>query len=315
MVKVRVSLASAAALGLVKVATSARPKTAYLMNFAPSGCVADCSFCAQAKSSSAPKDRLSRVKWPAFDLSAVVRAVAALKPARACLQTVLYEGYFDDVLEIVSSLSEHIEVSASIPPLTKSELCELESSGASTVGLGLDAASERVFLKVKRGPFTFSDYMASLRKAIQIFGQGKVSVHLIVGLGETDRELVTTASRALEMGAIPALFAFTPVPGTAMENTKPPPVKRYRRLQLALYLLRTGAIKLSQLKFDGDSLAPLNYLPIGDPQRLSEAFMTSGCPDCDRPFYNERPRGPLYNYHRPPSAFEAKKLLEEAMTP
>ena len=25
-------------------------------------------------------------------------------------------------------------------------------------------------------------------------------------------------------------------------------------------------------------------------------FRTSGCPDCNRPYYNEKPSGPIYNY-------------------
>jgi biotin synthase len=29
-----------------------------------------------------------------------------------------------------------------------------------------------------------------------------------------------------------------------------------------------------------------------------QPFLTSGCPDCNRPFYNEKPSGPLYNYPR-----------------
>jgi biotin synthase len=28
------------------------------------------------------------------------------------------------------------------------------------------------------------------------------------------------------------------------------------------------------------------------------AFQTSGCPGCNRPYYNESPGGPLYNYPR-----------------
>jgi len=27
-------------------------------------------------------------------------------------------------------------------------------------------------------------------------------------------------------------------------------------------------------------------------------FLTSGCRDCNRPFYNEKPSGPIYNYPR-----------------
>jgi biotin synthase-related radical SAM superfamily protein len=41
------------------------------------------------------------------------------------------------------------------------------------------------------------------------------------------------------------------------------------------------------------------------------AFQTSGCPDCNRPFYNERPGGPLYNYPRPLTPAEASKAITE----
>lgn len=72
---------------------------------------------------------------------------------------------------------------------------------------------------------------------------------------------------------------------------------------------------MDDLEFDGDWLAPLSYLNLGDPRDLAAAFMTSGCPDCDRPYYNESPRGPIYNFHRRPTVAEAIKLLREATEP
>ena len=41
-------------------------------------------------------------------------------------------------------------------------------------------------------------------------------------------------------------------------------------------------------------------------------FLTSGCPSCNHPFYNEKPSGPLYNFPRRLSIdeiSEIKKLL------
>ena len=42
-----------------------------------------------------------------------------------------------------------------------------------------------------------------------------------------------------------------------------------------------------------------------------EAFQTSGCTGCNRPYYNERPRGPMYNYPRSLTPDEVKTILEE----
>lgn len=43
------------------------------------------------------------------------------------------------------------------------------------------------------------------------------------------------------------------------------------------------------------------------------AFQTSGCPGCNRPFYNERPGGALYNYPYVPTREEHVRALREAV--
>jgi biotin synthase len=45
------------------------------------------------------------------------------------------------------------------------------------------------------------------------------------------------------------------------------------------------------------------------------AFRTSGCPDCNRPFYNERPGGPMYNYARPLTPDEACRAIDDMAGP
>jgi biotin synthase len=45
--------------------------------------------------------------------------------------------------------------------------------------------------------------------------------------------------------------------------------------------------------------------------RTGEPFRTSGCPDCNRPYYNEKPSGPIYNYPREPTEKECCSILKE----
>jgi biotin synthase len=42
-------------------------------------------------------------------------------------------------------------------------------------------------------------------------------------------------------------------------------------------------------------------------------FLTSGCPDCNRPFYNEKPSGPLYNYPRQPDKKEIETIKKQVL--
>lgn len=46
---------------------------------------------------------------------------------------------------------------------------------------------------------------------------------------------------------------------------------------------------------------------------MGTAFMASGCPGCNRPYYNERPGGPLFNYPRRPSEKELAEAEKQIM--
>jgi biotin synthase len=43
------------------------------------------------------------------------------------------------------------------------------------------------------------------------------------------------------------------------------------------------------------------------------AFQTTGCLDCNRPYYNERPGKTMYNYPGPLSADQVRQALEEVL--
>ena len=51
----------------------------------------------------------------------------------------------------------------------------------------------------------------------------------------------------------------------------------------------------------------LRIIQMGDP------FLTSGCLNCNRPYYNEKPSGPIYNYPRPLTEKEIAQILQELM--
>jgi biotin synthase len=69
-----------------------------------------------------------------------------------------------------------------------------------------------------------------------------------------------------------------------------------------------GLARIEEMGFDDAGV--LVYLGTNRPV-AGEAFRTSGCPDCNRPFYNEQPGGPLYNYPRPLAAGEALRAIQE----
>ena len=153
-----------------------------------------------------------------------------------------------------------------------------------------------------------------LDEALAVFGKGNVSTHVIVGLGETEREAVQIIQRCVDMGVLPALFAFTPVRGTALEKNSPPPLESYRRVQLGRFLIVKALARAEGMVFDDDGRIldfGLTKKTLEETVRSGEPFLTSGCLDCNRPFYNEKPGGPIYNYPRKPTEKELESIMRQ----
>jgi biotin synthase-related radical SAM superfamily protein len=307
--QIRVSVGSAIILGLLEGKLDAEPTTTYLMTYNQGKCVANCGFCPQAKGSQSKTELLSRISWPAFSTSGVVgkisNAVQAGKTKRVCIQAVNYPEVFDDLCALIKTLKAQVSVpiSVSCQPLNAENLWRLARAGTDRIGIAIDAATKRLFDTVKGveagGPYRWQDELTLLRAAIGVFGEGNVSTHIIVGLGETEKEAASVIQKCVDMGVLPALFAFTPVEGTAMAGRPKPKIEAYRRVQLARYLLVNSLSRFEDMAFN--IAGQIKDFGVGKDILFKsvdsgEPFQTSGCPNCNRPFYNEKPSGPIYNY-------------------
>jgi biotin synthase-related radical SAM superfamily protein len=309
--QIRVSVGSAIVLGLLEGKLNAEPTTAYFMTYKAGKCTANCGFCPQARSSRSKAELLSRVTWPTFPTSNVLKklenTVENGKIMRVCIQALNYPDVFTHLTALVKTVKQHakVPVSVSCQPLNTENIRCLAEAGAERIGIAIDAATEKLFSQVKganaNGPYTWKNQFRHLQEAIEIFGRGKVSTHLIIGLGETENDAVSLIQRCVDMGVTPALFAFTPVRGAKLETKPQPLIESYRRVQLARYLIVHGHARSEDMRFN--SLGCLTDYGV-DEETLTwivengSPFLTSGCPNCNRPFYNEKPSGPIYNYPR-----------------
>ncbi len=316
--RVRVSIGTASVLGLLKYRLNVPPTTAYLMTYTEGSCLANCSFCAQARDHQVDKYRLSRVEWPDYPLDRVMegfRAPALPVLERVCVQVINYPGFLDDTVSLVRLLREEtgLPVSVDTCPVDRKSLVRLREAGAEMVSIPLDGATQKIFDEIKgagvKGPYRWERHMEALEAAVEVFGEGNVGSNLIVGLGETEREAAELIQRLHGMKIKAVLFAFTPIAGTRLADIPPPERSSYRRLQAARHLIVNGHAQLSDLSFGMEGRIT-GYgldleLVLGD----GVAFMTTGCPGCNRPFYNERPSGPFYNYPRPLTGDEIREEL------
>jgi biotin synthase-related radical SAM superfamily protein len=262
---------------------------------------------------------LSRVSWPVYPtrlvLDSIARACENAAIKRICFQALNYPEVLTHLTALVKMTFERTDmpISISCQPFGREDIVELAGAGAERIGIPLDAATESVFTRIKGssagGPYTWEKQFKLLDEAVCVFGEGRVSTHLIVGLGETERQMIKAIQRCVDMTVLPGLFAFTPIPGTALAREKRPSIDVYRRIQVARHLVLHGIARYEDMSFDEKGFL-IGFGVNGETLRKviekGEPFLTSGCPDCNRPFYNEKPSGPIYNYPR--------KLAEEELS-
>jgi biotin synthase len=308
---IRVSIGTAITLKLLTGKLDAEPTTAYLMTHKTGKCTANCTFCPQAKTSQSKTELLSRITWPTFPtktaITAIENAYNNKKIKRTCIQTLNYPNAIQHLIALIKTLRQHtkIPISISCQPQNNKNMQQLKKAGANRIAIPIDAATQKIFNQTKgktaNGPYNWKNQLKQLHEATKIFGKNNVTTHLIIGLGETEKQATHIIQRCVDIHVLPALFAFTPIRGTALENNPQPQIESYRRIQLARHLILNGTTRYKNIHFHSNGkIADYNTKKetLKHITETGQPFLTSGCPDCNRPFYNEKPSGPIYNYPR-----------------
>ncbi len=257
-------------------------------------CAFDCKYCTHSRSAKTDNKLLSRMIWKEIEPEKIIENRKLFK--RICIQTVSYKGYKEDLKVLIPKLSD-VQLSLSIRANSLQEADEYFSLGVDTLGIAIDCASEKLYPTIRGG---------TLRRNLQVIEEvskkylGKVTSHIIIGLGESDKELYDIFKFLKKNNVTVALFAFTPIVGTEMEAFGQPSLERYRKIQILRYLMFEENIE-SDVYFDGDMIVSINGIETVNDRifgEYSQAFLTSGCKDCTRPYYNEKPGKVMYNYHK-----------------
>jgi len=294
----------------------ARLKALNLLLTYPSGCFARCAYCGLSSSRSPQEDSFIRVDWPAISTDEVIERVKKHGKGldRVCISMITHPRALRDLNAVARRFRDgtDLSISALIGPTLmrgRKPLIEMKKAGVDRVGIAVDAATPELFDKFRgkgvRGPHKWDHYWKVLDDAVLVFGRGMVGVHLIVGLGETEKEMAEAIQRAHDRGACTHLFSFYPEEGSAMAGWKRPSLGHYHRVQLARHVIDNGLGSIADMRFDRKGRITGFGLGKKALDRIIDdgvAFMTSGCPGkdgkvaCNRPYGNERPSEMLRNY-------------------
>ncbi|MHA1902583.1 MAG: radical SAM protein [Candidatus Thorarchaeota archaeon] len=319
--QIRISIGTAIQSGLEIGKPDPNFSTAFLMTYHEDRCEANCAFCPQAQESSSAPHMLSRIGWPEYKLNDFLASWKANNGfSRVCIQALNYDGVVRDVVDILARVSDHMNLPTSvcIHPIKMDEMNRIKGAGAERIGIAFDACTEELFNEIKgaerRSPYRWDVHMQSLRNALDVFGEGNVTTHLIVGLGETEQEAVDFIFDMYELGISVGLFAFTSIRGTHLEGQPQPDLGHYRRIQAIRHLISQGKLSKEQVKITSSGRVSLDVNSTWLKETLSsgKAFRVSGCKGCNRPYYNERPSGPMYNYPKQLNLREVQQAIEDA---
>ncbi len=329
----KMSHATAISLGLThgRMYRGAVNRCINLLVHYPEGCSANCAYCGLAKKRPGTYREKSfiHVDWPLYSMDEIVAAInrAPAYVKRTCISMITNGKCRQDTLEMTRRLKSGtaLPISLLISPtiLNEQDLHAMKEAGADKIGVAIDLATPELFDRYRgsgvSGPHHWDKYWQMVSSAVEIFGSGNVGAHLMVGMGETEQQMVSLMERLQGMGVINHLFSCFAEKGARLAERSQPPWSSYLRIQLARYLIEEGICVSGRMDFDsggrivsfGVEGARLDQVVgSGDP------FMTTGCLGndckvaCNRPFGNCLPDEKQWNYPYQPNEEELGLIRE-----
>lgn len=328
---IQTSLAASLTLGLQQGSfhRNAKLKGLNLLLHYEEGCSGRCHFCGLSRSrQEGPKGKtFIRVDWPLYALKEIIeKAKRKDQIHRVCISMITHPKALEDTLSIIRRFKEETDLSISVlatPTLIHGEgsLETMKEAGADRVGIAVDAATPELFDRLRGkgvgGPHRWDHYWDVVRVATKVFGKFCVGIHLIVGLGETEKEMLETIQKGQELGAHTHLFSFYPEKGSPMGDRPQPSLGQYRRIQLSRWIINEALGSVNQMSFDERGRLVDFGIDIDPLIQTGEPFMTSGCPGrdgkvaCNRPYGNERPSGPIRNFPFMPESDDMEEIKRQ----
>ena len=111
------------------------------------------------------------------------------------------------------------------PPDDLAVLDDVRRAGVDAVGIHIETFDPDVLARVAPGKAQcgVEGYFKVWERAVEVFGRGRVTTYVILGMGERQEAIEEGCRRAIELGVYPFVVPLRPVPGTLLADTPPPP--------------------------------------------------------------------------------------------
>jgi biotin synthase-related radical SAM superfamily protein len=171
-------------------------------------CIFDCLFCTSRK--------LSKDVVKDLDLDQVVDLIIEANRKgglKAVAFTSAVVGSIRQTIDRMAYVVEKVrrvlpDVPIGVEPYVESygDIDRLHEAGATEIKINVESFDPRI-IEIACPKLELDRQLEFLRYAVQVFGRGKVTSNIIIGLGETDRNVLEGVATLASMGIVPSIRA------------------------------------------------------------------------------------------------------------
>lgn len=191
-----------------------------------------CGFCGIGLSLAAGRtiarktpEMLAEVAVAARDLDGAVDATLTTGSSVAPDRGALYVARCGQAVKQAAGLPVQVQFE---PPRDLAVLDQVHDMGIDAVGIHVESFDPRVLARVAPGKARtgIETYFRTWERAVALFGEGRVSTYVILGMGEDPELTVAACRRAVDIGVYPFVVPLRPVAGSLMADV-PAPARSY----------------------------------------------------------------------------------------
>ncbi len=167
-------------------------------------------------------EQLAEVAVAARDLDGAVDVTLTTGSSTAPDRGARYVARCGRAVKDASGLPVEIQFE---PPRDLAILDEVHAmGGADAVGIHIESFDPEVLARVAPGKARtgIETYFRTWERAVELWGRGRVSTYVILGMGEDPDVTVEGCRRAVDIGVYPFVVPLRPVAGSLMENVPAP---------------------------------------------------------------------------------------------
>jgi radical SAM protein (TIGR04043 family) len=193
------------------------------------GTADQCRFCGIELSLAAGRtivkktpEMLAEVAVAAKELDGAVDATLTTGSSAAPDRGALYVARCGQAVKEAAGLPVQVQFE---PPRDLAVLDQVHDRGVDAVGIHVESFDPAVLARVAPGKFRtgIETYFRTWERAVALFGEGRVSTYVILGMGEDPELTVAMCKRAIDIGVYPFVVPLRPVAGSLMEDVPAPP--------------------------------------------------------------------------------------------